>query len=683
MKPQSILALALALVLLLPAPGPGQGDQDFTVRISVNLIQFDVVVTDGKGNHVKGLEAADFEVLQDNQPRKITHFSYVEGAPPQGPAPKYYSAPVRRAAGNAPPPPPMKAKPSDVKRTIAFVVDDLGLSFESIAYVRSSLKKFVDQQMQPGDMVAIIRTGAGMGALQQFTMDKDLLYASIARVKWNPLGRVGVSSFRSFGTEDSAPLAESEFGQRTLTAGTLGAMEYIVDGLKDYQGRKALILYTESMRMHHRGGSYGVSEPLQTLADDCARAQVVIYPVDPRGLQVLNLGAADKVSTRRPDRMMSSLNRRRDQNFDSKEGMHYLAEQTGGVFTQNTNNLNLGVNNALADQSGYYLIGWNPGSNAFNRAKSGDLYHHVKIVVKRPGLKVRTRAGYSTAPEKTGRPAYGTRSDQLSSAINSPFTASDVHLHLTALFGNEGERGSHVTSYLHVQAKDLTFTDDEDGFKQIKVDVLLTTYGDNGGELDSTNQTQTISVKGKTYERFLREGFVYKLDHPVRIPGFYQLRAAVRDANSGKVGSATQFIEVPDVKKGKLALSGIILKERSVDTEGGQSAEQDPQGTPFLRIFKPGEVLTYGYEIINAKAESSVETQVKLFRDGKEVYKGNPMPVTGEQNNAQHLLTGGVLKLASGMEPGDYQLQVIATDRRGAPNSNTVAQWIDFEVTKN
>jgi hypothetical protein len=70
------------------------------------------------------------------------------------------------------PVPPARLRPEQVRRTIALVVDDLGLSFESVTRVRSSLKKFVDEQMRSGDLVAVIRTSAGVGALQQFTSDK-------------------------------------------------------------------------------------------------------------------------------------------------------------------------------------------------------------------------------------------------------------------------------------------------------------------------------------------------------------------------------------------------------------------------------------------------------------------------------------------------------------------------------
>src|SRR5205823_13012047 len=95
-------------------------------------------------------------------------------------------------------------RPEQIRRTIALVVDDLSLSFESAYQTRRALKKFVDEQMQEGDLVAIVRTGAGIGALQQFTSDKAMLYAAIEKVKWNPLGSGGISAFAPV---EDAPLS--------------------------------------------------------------------------------------------------------------------------------------------------------------------------------------------------------------------------------------------------------------------------------------------------------------------------------------------------------------------------------------------------------------------------------------------------------------------------------------------
>ena len=144
---------------------------DEVVRITANLVQIDAVVTDRKGQQITNLTDQDFEILEDGHAQKITNLSYVSIGSPT-------AAPTRPAAGAKDTGakyegvPPVHLRPEQVHRTIALVVDDLGLSLQSMVYVRQALKKFVDEQMQPGDMAAIIRTRAGTAALQQFTGDK-------------------------------------------------------------------------------------------------------------------------------------------------------------------------------------------------------------------------------------------------------------------------------------------------------------------------------------------------------------------------------------------------------------------------------------------------------------------------------------------------------------------------------
>ena len=49
------------------------------IRVTVDLVQVDAVVTDSQGRHVTGLKPEDFQILEDGKPQKITHFSYVSG----------------------------------------------------------------------------------------------------------------------------------------------------------------------------------------------------------------------------------------------------------------------------------------------------------------------------------------------------------------------------------------------------------------------------------------------------------------------------------------------------------------------------------------------------------------------------------------------------------------------------
>src|SRR5262245_10927543 len=234
-----VLALASAQN---QAPQSFQQNPDNVIRITVNLVQVDAVVTDSKDRPVTNLKKEDFILLQDGKPQTITYFAYVNsGAGETRTLPA--SAPKPATSGQKgvppPPPPPRGLKPSQIRRTIALVVDDLGLSFESIARIRTTLKKFVDQEMQPGDLVAIMRTGAGMGALQQFTSDKRILYAAIDKVKYNSFGRVGVSSFAPLqAVTEGAPDTTNADNEREqiFSAGTMGAVQYIVQGLQELPG---------------------------------------------------------------------------------------------------------------------------------------------------------------------------------------------------------------------------------------------------------------------------------------------------------------------------------------------------------------------------------------------------------------------------------------------------------------
>ena len=171
-------------------PTPPAGEE--VVKITTNLIQIDVTVTDKNGKTVPGLGRDDFEVYENGELQNISNFSFVSNIVKEGTITAEQGS--ANTARNAPQLPPAPLKPGQVRRTIAIVVDDLNLSFESIFYTRVALRKFVNEQMQPNDLVAVIRTGGGVGALQQFTSDKRLLLAAIEKIRWNPMGNAGIDA---------------------------------------------------------------------------------------------------------------------------------------------------------------------------------------------------------------------------------------------------------------------------------------------------------------------------------------------------------------------------------------------------------------------------------------------------------------------------------------------------------
>jgi len=694
-----------------PVPQSAQKpDDEDVVRITTNLVQVDAVITDNHGKLVTDLKPQEVEIFEDGHKQKITNFSFAlsETAPTQ-PAMK-----PATVAKDAPPVPTTTLRREDIKRTIAIVVDDLGLAFDSMIFVRRALKKFVDEQMQPGDLVAIIRTSGGIGALQSFTADKRQLAAAIDRIKWNANGRSGISAFDPIepptpgakGQEiDDANTELNEFRKDVFAVGTLGAVSYVVRGLKTLPGRKSILLVSDGFRIYDDANAmrtYLASERITKLVDEAARAAVVIYTMNATGLQTLGITAADNMAdssqisgTRSVESAQEQVNNRRNQAFDNQQSLDYLAQQTGGIAIHNTNDLSNGIRRVLEDQKGFYLIGYRPDESTFDKRTGRRTFHHLTLKVTRPGkFNVRMRNGFYGVTEED-KSAPRTLAQKLYEAAASPFGATGVHLQLTSLFANDEKAGSFMRSVLHINAGDLTFTEEANKMHQCIFDVLSMTFGDNGVVVEQTGRTYTLQLPEETYKRVARDGLVYYITVPVKKPGVYQLRMSLRDTATDRIGSASQFIEVPDVKKNRLALSGLILRGYANRNTQAENPSGDQEGidkgnaeaSPAVRRFHSGMFMNYAFFIYNAHSEKGaapqLSTQVNLFHDGKPVFTGkqNPMKSTG-QADMKRLLGGGILQLGTDLGPGDYVLQVIVSDALAEKKNQTASQWMDFSIVK-
>jgi VWFA-related protein len=689
------------------------------VRITTNLVQVDAVITDRKGQLVTDLRPEEIEIREDSRPQKITNFSFIrlESSPPAEPAKPAESAVDK----SAPPMPPVRLRPEQVRRTIALVVDDLGLSFESTYYVRQALRKFLEHQMRADDLVAIIRTGGGIGALQQFTSDKRQLYAAIEKVKWNPTGRGQIAAFAPIGPDPlagaggDAPDSGSDrqagedldqFREDIFAVGTLGALNYIVRGLRELPGRKSVVLISDGIRLFSASdptGSYRILTALRRLTDLANRASVVIYTMDARGLQVLGLTAADSTGGMTADQIEQRLSTRRANFFDSQSGLSYLAQQTGGLAIRNTNDLSGGIRRVLEDQKGYYLIGYRPDDSTFDDISGRRKFHKLSLKVNRPGkFNVRMRNGFFGITDEEAVPPRRTPQQQLLSALTSPFAAAGITLRLTSLFANDAKLGSYMRSLLHVRAKDLTFTKEPDGWRKTTFQVVAITFGDNGVVVDQINRIHAMSVKEEAYDRILKDGFIYNLTVPLKKPGGYQLRAALRDEASERVGSASQFVEVPDIKKNRLTVSGVLIRgvpykayqkggpvpSNQEQKSGGESDDADPTAGAGVRQFQRGDVLEYGFIVYNAQTEKTsgkpnVQTQVRLFRNGQQFFAGKTVRLdASNQTDLKRLTATGALQLGTEMVPGEYVFQVVVTDVLAKEKRRLATQWIDFEIVK-
>src|SRR5258708_39123963 len=276
-----LLLFGCAAVLIegrQPAPSPANQSQEARVarrfRVGIDAVRIDAVVTDRNGRIVSDLTADEIEVRQDGKPQKVTFAQFVSVL--SGPAPARDTPRASGAEAVAVPPRPVKRE--EVQRTVAVVVDDLGLSVESLYYTRRALHAFVDRELHPTDLVALVRTGGAGGGLQPFTTDRRVLHAAIDALRWNGASRSGVEPFKPLnvwttfssggrGGEGSATLDPNDFKVvdalrgSMAAAGTLGALNLVVRGARDLPGRKAIIFVSEGFKIPRGDASVRVRIP--------------------------------------------------------------------------------------------------------------------------------------------------------------------------------------------------------------------------------------------------------------------------------------------------------------------------------------------------------------------------------------------------------------------------------------
>ena len=699
MNIKAFLALLLVFCILFPglaqnkpaAQNPPQtqtsDDKDDVVKITTNLVQVDAVVTkDGKP--VTNLTAEDFEIYEDGKRQNITSFAYISNVPDSAPQP--VAEETKKPATVVP---FGQVKPNETRRTVAFVVDDLGLSAESMYQVKKQLRKFVTEQLQPNDLVAIIRTSGEMGALQQFTNDKRILTRAVDQLRWNLCSRVGIHVLPPTQEFDNGP---NLCGVRSYRV-SLKSLRFIVDAMGYLPGRKSLVLLSDDQPTETqdpfltRPGAANASginreddtsmpgddtinftASLQKIAEKAIRSSVVIYSVDTQGLQYTGPTAADTFGSsisRNPQQIGNLMSTRARMLSQRRQGGELIAKQTGGFQIRNSNSYEF--NRIMEDQNGYYLLGYRPTEETFNRS-----FHHIKAKVKRSGMSLRTRYGFfgvtEEDAERTKRPST---QDLTNLALASPFTAQDIEVDMTSFFVDDTAGNALVRSFVHIDAKNLTFTP-VDGRQQASIELHGIVFGDNGAVAQQIKRGATLMLTESEYRQAVTNGIGLSFDMPVRRPGAYQARLAVRDRASSKIGSAGQFVVVPDLKNKKPAVSGIVLglpgPNQSVSNAGG-------------RRFRSNDELYFAFNVYNAANERgqlrNLVMTARLFRDDKVVYSGPEVPITAtNQTDLSRVFTNSVIKLTPELEPGDYYLQVSITDKDAAKNTPPVVQWADFEI---
>ena len=698
----TLIMAGLASVLLAQEP------QTPRFRVAVDAVRIDAVVTDKDGTIVRDLTADDFEILQDKKPQKVTFAQFVPVS--VTPAAAATTAPLKsnNVVGAPPLPGAAPVRRENIQRTIALVVDDLGMSVESLFYVKRSLHDFIDKSMQPGDLVALVRTGGSMDGLQPFTTDRRILHAAVENLKWNAFSRSGVEAFAPVNlfpalsdSRGQTSMSTGDFSSidnlrnSMMAAGTLGALNLVIEGARNLPGRKAVMFVSEGFALLERSAGDSQDLPgrvrnsLDRVVDRATRAGVVVYSVDARGLQTGGLVAADDFNcstdcTPQFDSLIrDNQAARNNERKDTQEGMKFLADQTGGFAVLNTNNLSNALAKASQDVRDYYVIGYAPETDTFAAKGKTPEYHKIEVRVKRPGLRVRSRKEFLGVADTDTAAAPETPAQQLVNAAISPFTSTDIAMRATTLPGFDMTQGLFVRALLHIDTSSLTFTKGDDGKSAAAADVLGMVFDRDGTEVAHLSTGFEVTLTQQAVQDALHDGLAYTLRIPIKRAGPYQVRFAVRDRASGKFGTAGDFLDLPDVPNGNFAISGIVLRSQDDLVTPADADRMVISPSQAIRVYKPGSQLKYACEIYNAKAP--VQLALSVWRGAQRVLASpadtlTPPPPTAGTPGV--FAAGGAFKLGDALPPGRYVLQLAAQSGDPAKKGSIAraVQQMDFEV---
>jgi len=242
------------------------------------------------------------------------------------------------------------------------------------------------------------------------------------------------------------------------------------------------------------------------------RANVVVHQFDPHGLEV----------EQRPL-------------FD----FGLFSDATGGRTVVNTNTPVDLIPTVFQESSSYYLLGVQPagppGRGAFRR---------IEVRVSRPGVRVRTRAGYfppAEAPEASVALA-GTIDGSLSGGLPS----GDWPLSLAAVpFASTERPGAAVAV---IARADLP----PEMVAARGVDLVVVAFDERWRQA-GVAMGRFVAAEGTSSEP---AEMGIRLNLP---PGRYEIRAGVSSASSDRKGSVYTSITVPDFSRERLSLSGLTI----------------------------------------------------------------------------------------------------------------------------
>jgi VWFA-related protein len=672
---------------------------DEVVRISSDLVQTDVTVLDAQGRFVEGLRPEQFSLIVDGTPRRILFFERVKAGTVNE------EAQIAAARGGGREGERIgDVAPLDRGRLIFFFIDDLHILPANLPRLRESLQQFIAQTITQNDRVAIFTTSGQLGFLQQLINDKTILSLAVKRLQSRYFittdnDRTPMTEFQAIAIERNdrgvldyfvdqllkemnlvqprtrgagrgransgggGQVAQADTIVRSrargivqqaaaVTKSTFASLRNVVQTAAPLSGRKLLFFISDGFFMDSQMAAS--HEELRKIADGAARSGMVVYSISSHGLITPVQDASTKVAFD-PSNQLIDVNLRAI--TAAQEPLVALANFTGGRALLDTNDAFGAMNSAVRETSSYYLIAWRPEVDAWKGGK----FHQVEVKIEqRPELMVRVNRGFFDEAETKDKPeSKKSKKDplqaELMAALKSLYPKRALPTSLSAGFIDSTTGGATLTATIEVDAQALGLSASGEGENAV-VDLVGAVVNEGGKPVSEFEQDLTVTpLRTKSRRRV-----VY--NHQVAVqPGIYQVRVAARDRKSGRSGSATQWLEVSDLKKGGFGLSSLFVGEMPEDP--GQSGQLSIcADRRFAKASRVGFLL-YIYNATRNASTTDVALQVQVFRGDQPVVTRPIFKVdTSGMADLARVSYGEDFALNE-LPVGHYVLQVTAIDR--------------------
>lgn len=608
-----LLAVLLIAAMLAPSlPAQQQSGALYRFRVETDVVLVNVVVRDKSGVIVRGLKRADFTVFEDGKQQHVDSFDFEQTETQAVPQSAQAVLVAPRTAPTVTPVKPTDKLEFRDRRIIVLFFDLTSMQPEEIERAVQAGQRFVDKQMTPSDMIAVISLASSLQVNQDLTADHDLLNKALTRL--NPAAGGGFDAGMTGDTEGTADTAQPFTPDDTEynifnTDRRLEAIQSLADSLSRIEQKKSVIYFSSGM---DKTGIENQSQ-LRNAINRAVRGNVSIYPMDMRGLQAIIPGGEAQSASLRGTSPYSGASVRNafDSSFSSQETLVTLAADTGGRAFLDSNDFSAVFKKVQEDTSAYYVLGY----RSTNPARDGR-FRKITVKTSVPNVKIEFRKGYY-APRDFAHSNKDDREQQLGDELNSELSSTDLDVFLSAAYFRLGEGRFYVPVSLVVPGSEIPFTNSGDKDK-----ATLDIIGVVRDELQRPvgNVRDTVKLNLDESQQVRRKNVQYQTGFTLP-PGKFHLKFVLRENQSGRLGSFETDVVIPDYKKEKvpLKLSSVVMgtqiknagKRKSENVLAKDGAELIPN---VLHVFSPGQHLYFYYEVYEPVKDARAADKAKEIR---------------------------------------------------------------------